>query len=703
MTRLKASHRHCDLRAGVEAERSLLKIVGFTLAASVRFSLSLWERIGVRVNRINFPLILTFSPKGRRKFAKNAQTLYLLIVLAVFLGPTAFAAEKRLSDEELLETIEHASFEYFYKETNRRNGLVADRAYNSEIGSVNAPASIAATGFGLAAYCAAADRGWVDYTFAKELVRRTLLFFSAQAPHEHGFFYHFMNSESGVRARNSELSPIDTALFLAGALFAADYFDDPDLRQMAAQIYERIDFPWMLNKGDTFALAWSPEQGFSKYRWDHYNESMILYLLAMGSPAHPIPAKSWQVLRRPAGSYKDHRLIQMPPLFTHQYSHIWIDFRGKNDGFADYFENSVQATLANRQFAMDQAKDYATYGPDVWGITASDGPYGYKAYGAPPGWAYHDGTVAPTGCGSSIVFTPKESLACLRHLYENHYDRLWGRYGFSDAFNLDQDWFSDNVLGIDQGALLLMIENYRTGLIWKMMMENPYLQDAMNKAGFEPGTLQLAWPEPPVYHAPYRKGGMSVDGFLKDWAGMQTLRLDRAYLESGTVADDKDLSAEVRFAWDERALYFSVKVTDQDLITRRAGQHIWMDDIFELFIDPAGDGLFWKDAADFQIGFRPDHLLAGEALTWSWFQKGEDPAEAGGVQAASTIFSGYVLEGSVRWDYLGMRPSAGTVVRLGAGLHDIDRDRSEAKLQWFMRNETEALRFELGRLVLEKK
>jgi hypothetical protein len=629
--------------------------------------------------------------------------LFITVALPSLSAAEETAAPGQLSDEALLETIQRASFEFFNKETNRRNGLVPDRAYNSERGRVNAPASIAATGFGLASYCVAVNRGWVDYASAKELTRRTLLFFLDEAPQEHGFFYHFMNPETGARSRNSELSPIDTALFMVGAFFAADYYDDPDLRQMVSQIYERIDFTWMLNKGTTLALAWSPEQGFSKYRWDHYSESMILYLLAMGSPSHPIPAESWKAIHRPAASYKSFRLIQMPPLFTHQYSHIFVDFKDKNDGFADYFQNSVQATLANRRFAIDQSGVYKTYSKDSWGITASDGPYGYKAYGAPPGWATHDGTVAPTGCGGSIVFTPTESIACLRHMYETHYDRLWGRYGFSDAYNLDQDWFADQVIGIDEGPLVLMIENYRSGLIWKVMGQNPYIQDAMKKAGFVKGTIPLPWPEPPVYHVPYRKGGMTVDGFLKDWSGMETLSLDNEHRESGTITDPKDLSAEARFAWDERALYFSVKVSDQDFMAKRVGRHIWMDDIVEMYVDPGGDGLYWEKATDYQMGFRPDDKNANQVMSWSWFQKGEDPQETGRVHAASTIFTGgYILEGSIQWDYLGLRAASGSTVHLSVGLHDVDRDRSEAKLQWFLRSEKEFQRFELGQLILEK-
>ncbi len=627
--------------------------------------------------------------------------VFFFFAFVFFCPSPARPAASALSDDQLLELVQKQSYEFFARETNRRTGLVADRASNLSQAVVSAPASIAATGFGLSALAVAEARGWVDGGYARALVRATLIFFLESAPQEHGFFYHFLNRETGERSKKSELSPIDTALFLAGALFAADYFDDPDLRAMALKIYERVDFPWMLNGGRYFALAWSPEQGFSKYRWDHLDESLLLYILALGSSSHPIDAEGWKTLRRPAGSYRDMRMIQMPPLFTHQYPHLWIDFRNKNDGFADYFQNSVKASQIHRAFCFDQAKNFSTYGRDAWGISASDGPYGYKAYGAPPGWAQHDGTLAPTACGSSIMFTPAESTACLRHYYEKYKDRLWGRYGFSDAFNLDQDWFDDQVIGIDQGALILAIENARSGLLWKTMASNPFLTDGLSKAGFKPGTMDLPWPAPPIYRASYLSGGITIDGFLRDWSGsLPILRLGKAELESGSLGDKEDFGGEVRMVWDEKALYFSVRVRDQDLVARRVGQHIWMDDIFELYLDPTGDGLRWKNADDFQLGFSPD--ATGNVRVWSWFQRGEDPTETRQVFARGGVYpGGYFIEGAIRWEFLGIRPRAGAEIRLSAGIHDVDRDRSEAKVQWFMRSAIEGQRFELGRVRLD--
>ncbi len=353
---------------------------------------------------------------------------FLLTVLTILIvgSVTGFAST---DDDALLDEIQEASFRFFDKEVSLHTGLVRDSAPNMEQGMSNAPASIAGTGFALTAYPVAVERGWMSRAKAYALTVRTLEFFLQKAPQQKGFFYHYLNFETGERVSHSELSPIDTALFLAGALFAAEYYDDANIRDLVRKIYERVDFPWMMNQGKFLALSWSPETGFSKARWDHFDESLLLYALAIGSPTHPIPADVWHALARPAGSYRDYRVIQMPPLFTHQYPQIWLDLRDQNDGQADYFQNSVNATRANRAFCIDQAAKFAGYGPNLWGLTASEGPSGYRAYGAPPGWTVsHDGTVAPTACGSSIVFTPEESIACLRNFRENYGDSLWGRY-----------------------------------------------------------------------------------------------------------------------------------------------------------------------------------------------------------------------------------------------------------------------------------
>ncbi|MCM8775229.1 MAG: hypothetical protein NC930_02585 [Candidatus Omnitrophica bacterium] len=606
-----------------------------------------------------------------------------------------------LSDEELLDLIQRKAFDYFVMENNPKNGLVQDRAHNFQKGAVRSAASIAATGFGLTAYGVGVERGWMDRSQAYDMVQRTLEFFLHQAPQEHGFFYHFLNMDTGARVGRSELSPIDTSLFLAGAFFAAQYFDSPSLKDLTKQIYERVDWDWMLHGGRTLALAWSPEGGFHKARWDHYSECLMMYLFAIGSPTHPIPASSWQAILRPVGSYQNYRLIQMPPLFTHQYSHIWIDFRNQKDGFADYFKNSVNASLANRAFCIRESNRFQSYGPDSWGLTASDGPFGYRAYGAPPGWALHDGTVAPTASGGSIVFTPRESLACLRHFYEDLGEELWGEYGFSDAFNLDKQWFDQYVIGIDQGALLLMIENYRSELIWNVMKQNNFWEEVMKRVGFQQGTQEVPWPDPPEYRVPYIAGGIQIDGYTKDWPQGAAILLDQRFKEVGMIDGDEDLMGSIRFAWDENVLYFLANITDDHVVVGKTGKNIWQDDLLELFIDPGGDGLYWYQENDFQIGFCP-HESDDAVEAWSWFQGGENPLDSGMATARGYVHQkGYVLEGAVRWNYLHQEPRPGSVVSISPAIHDIDRDRSTGKLQWFFRHEEEFQRFVLGKLILE--
>lgn len=636
---------------------------------------------------------------GKRLNVKIAR--FFLALLFVFPSP-GFSQTAPVSDEDFLELIQRKSFDYFIHERNSANGLVRDRAHNFKPGATPSPASIAAVGFALTAYPVGVSRNWIDFKTAREMTLTTLRFFLEKAPHERGFFYHFMNMETGARIKNSELSPIDTALFLAGALFAAEYFEDPEIRRLAQKIYQRIDWKWMLNGGKTFALSWSPETGFQRQRWDHYNESMILYLLAMGAPSKKaIPASSWKAITRPAGSYGGYRVLKMAPLFTHQYSHIWMDFRHKNDGFADYFRNSIDATLANRAFCIDQSKRYKSYGPNSWGLTASDGPGGYKAYGALPGHAVHDGTIAPTGCGSSIVFTPEESIDCLRFIYEN-IEGVWGRYGFADAYNVDRQWIASDVIGIDQGALLLMIENYRTQMVWKIMSKNTSLQKAMEAAGFKDGDMELPWPDPPAHKASFLPEGLDLDGSLRDWPSGTPIYLGESQKEVGDIRNKADLEAQIRFGWNHEALFFYAKVTDESLVARKTSRNIWMDDLIEIYIDAEGDGLFWGNPKDFQIGFRPD-ADSGSVSTWSWFGEQKDPQSESMIYARHFAdASGFVVEAAIRWEFLGLKPEADHFIHLSVAVHDADQDRSAAKIQWFFRNEDVEKKFVLGKVLLEK-
>ena len=302
-------------------------------------------------------------------------------------------------------------------------------------------ASIAATGFGLTALCIAAERGWLPRDDARARARAAVGFLANRMPHERGWFYHFVNARTGERAWKSEVSSIDTALLVAGVLTARRCFaDDNDVIRDATTVYERIDFSWMLDDDPgLLSMGWKPESGFLDARWRHYCELMIIYLLGIGSPTHPLPPGSWRAWTRPRMDYGGyHYIAASDPLFVHQYSHAWVDFRGWRDPGpppVDWWQNSIDATHAHRQFCLNLRDRFPGYEENVWGITASDGPSGYHAWGGPPAHGPIDGTVVPCAAGGSLMFTPELSVPALREMARRWGGRVYGRYGFVDAFN----------------------------------------------------------------------------------------------------------------------------------------------------------------------------------------------------------------------------------------------------------------------------
>jgi hypothetical protein len=450
-------------------------------------------------------------------------------------------------------------------------------------------------------------------------------------------------------------------------------------------------------------MGWTPEQGFDSHYWSNYNEGILLTLLGIGSKDHPIDPKTWQRVRRKAGQYKDHILVACPPLFTHQYPQIWLDLKDKNDGQMDYFKNSTQATLVNRQFCIDQAAKFKGYGENSWGLTACDGPFGYKAYGAPPGKAVHDGTIAPTAAGASMMFTPELSLAALKSFCEIRDLPLWGKYGFANSFNRDRKWIATDVIGIDQGALLLGIENHRTGLIWKHMMKNEAVQRAMKAVGFQPGSIDLKIEPQPHYAVARAPGPVSTDGDAAEWAGATAIKLDPVvFLESGAIEGDKDCSVEFKFMWDDQNFYVLLAVTDDEVAAAQSRQMIWKDDCIELFIDPEANGLIWEGKKDYQIGFSP--AKTGDVpRTWAWFQKQDPSADQSIVAKQKLADGGYVIEAAIRWKYLGLEPKEGLVFGAAPALHDRDDTvKSEGKLIWHFEDATGVEGKQLGRFELSK-
>jgi hypothetical protein len=411
---------------------------------------------------------------------------------------TTYPAEKSLTTPALLDSIQRTAFEYFWDEANPVNGLIRDR---SQPGS---PCSIAAQGFGISAICIAIDHGWVtrEEGRARVLLGMQTLWNGTQGDSEFGIngykglFYHFLDINSGNRVWSCELSTIDTALLMAGVLDGKQYFNtadpvDQELRALADSLYQRVDWDFMRDGGNAIRMGWIPSSGFDTFGpWVGYNEAMILYILALGSPTHPVPWYSWAYWTTGynwSTQYGQTYLI-FPPLFGHQYSHCWIDFRDIQDEYMSlrgitYHENSRRATLAAREYCIDNPLGWTGYGENMWGLTASDDPDGYLAHGAPP--AQNDnGTITPTAAASSIAFAPEIVIPALHYMYDNYGGLIWGKYGFKDAFNLSVFWVGSDYLGIDQGPIVMMIENYLNGSVWDRFMENPDLQAGLAQAGF---------------------------------------------------------------------------------------------------------------------------------------------------------------------------------------------------------------------------
>jgi hypothetical protein len=437
---------------------------------------------------------------------------------------TELSGTSQIVMDPFLADLEERTFHYFWETANPKNGLVPDRFPTPSF------ASIAAVGFGLTAYPIGVERGYITRREAADRVLVTLRFFS-QAANHHGFFYHFLDMQTGARANASEVSTVDTAILIAGVLFCQTYFDakspqELKIRKLANEIYRRVDWAWAQPRPPAMALAWTEEGGFSDSDWRGYNEAMLVYLLALGSPTHPIDPQSWKSW---TGSYDAHwgtlydqTFLSFAPLFGHQYTHVWVDFRGIRDTYMrehnlDYFENSRRATYSQRRYAIANPQHWRGYGKNIWGMSASDGPgpafstylgkqerpfMRYAARGVGLGRIVDDGTIAPTAAISSLPFAPEIVLPAALEMYYRFGASIYSTYGFRDAFNVsyreggdqqpghgDAGWVDEDYIGIDQGPILAMIENYRSGLVWSVMRRNPFIQEGLERAGFTGGWL----------------------------------------------------------------------------------------------------------------------------------------------------------------------------------------------------------------------
>lgn len=444
------------------------------------------------------------------------------------------AKKNALDFESFLEDVEARTFTFFWETANTENGLVPDRWPSAS------PSSIAGVGFGLTACCVGSERGYITRDQAIDRVRTTLRFFW-QAPQNddpeaaagyRGFYYHFLDMQSGLRFKQCELSSIDTALLMAGVLGCREYFDreDPrerEIRELADSLYSRVEWNWMQPRPPLIAMAWDPKTGLGDHDYRGYNEAMLLYLLALGSPTHAIDNAAWDAYTSTYlwAEFYGQEHVNFAPLFGHQYSHAWIDFRGIQDAYMrgkgiDYFENSRRATLAQRAYAIENPNGWRGYSADVWGLTACDGPgshvlpyagharrfHSYWARGASARDIRDDGTIAPTAVAGSIPFAPEVTLPALQAIHERYGEKLFTKYGFLDSFNPsftylelelthgkvfeDVGWVDGDHLGIDQGPIILMIENYRSEFVWNLMKKCSYLRRGLERAGFSGGWLE---------------------------------------------------------------------------------------------------------------------------------------------------------------------------------------------------------------------
>ena len=459
--------------------------------------------------------------------------LLFFLTLTIGLAQAQSTYTVTAADNAFLDSLQHDTFRYFWETANPNNGLIPDRAPTPSF------SSIAAVGFGLTTYLVGVERGYVTRKQAADRTLTTLRFFAGATQSARatgvsgykGFFYHFLDMKTGKRFKQVELSTIDTALLLGGVLSAQTYFNrnvpaEKEIRKLAEQIYRRTDWTWFqqLNGTDksrkVVSMGWHPEKGFIPSDWTGYNEAMLLYILALGSPTHPIGSDAWTAWTNTYewATFQGQPHLNFDPLFGHQYSHIWIDFRGIQDGYMvkkglDYAQNSRRATYANRAYCLSNPAGWRGYTATIWGLTACDGPkdtivagqtfFSYRARGAASQQVVDDGTIAPTAAGGSLPFAPEICLPALRAMKTTYGNQLYGPYGFRDAFNptyrypsafangaTTNGWFDVDYLGIDQGPIVLMAENLRTNFVWNLMKRNPHIRRGLTRAGFKGGWLK---------------------------------------------------------------------------------------------------------------------------------------------------------------------------------------------------------------------
>ena len=439
---------------------------------------------------------------NRREFLQQT-TQAGLVGLGVFYGSTlvvkaADEVSMQPNNEEriFLEDLRDRCYRYFIETADPVTGLVPDRASFNQ-NAKSSYSSAACCGFALAAFASAARLNWADADVAHASTLRLLKSLNEIAGHERGFLYHFIDCKTGNRSPDSEASSIDTALMLAGAMVSATTFhDDPQIVKLANQLADRVDWNWMLNGGDQFSMGWTPEYGFLESRWDRFSELTLLVLIAIGARTNSVPAACWNAWRREdLISYNGQQFLSYPPLFVHQYPHAFFDFRDfKSPSGRSYWKNSVNAHEAQIDFMTELGKRYPDqlghYGEKLWGLTSSDSAFGYRDWGGPYRQGHYepergiDGTIVPSAAAGGLPMVPQQSLQTLMYQRDTWGSRVFGHYGFINAFNPRTNWFGNDVIGIDTGITLLMTENLLSGNIWDQFMQHEIAQRGFENAGF---------------------------------------------------------------------------------------------------------------------------------------------------------------------------------------------------------------------------
>jgi hypothetical protein len=617
----------------------------------------------------------------------NKITVFIISFLMTCILPLGASAAEH---DDFLDKVERQAFDYFIKETFRDSGLTLNTTEEC------APATNAASGFMLSALVIGAERGWITQQDAYSLALKTLRTFRNMEKAE-GFTYHYFNVRNCGRMWSSEISCIDTAIFLAGAITVGEYFKNTEVESIADELYRQTNWQWFLDGEKTLQLSWKPEKGFSG-RIDSFSEGILCYILAMGSPTYAISPECWDSFARPVSTYDGYRIIYVydGSLFQYLFPLAWLDLRDKHDKYADYWQNAVKAIRANKKFCRDKSESFLTYKEGFWGLSASLSPNdGYKNFGAKPGRSYHEGTVAPYAVAGSVPLVPEFAITD----YKNMYDKLPNaidKYGLTDAFNIGQKWASPYYISIDQGLTLLMIENYRSGLIWKYFMRNKYVKKGLESAGFEPG-----WQGKPSEICT-RPGNPDdkiivdkitapkiIDGDISKWEKdsraskivLTTKDYRNVEMMIGYIKDDASLSGVFYLGHDGSNLYIAGRVKDDNIVTSETRSSIYRGSCIELYFDTNRDGFYFdKNPHDYQFGFAP----SGPGLkpqAWAWGNTQRVPDNI--TYAAKLTDNGYAIEIKIPFEAInGFGFDKNRTVGFSISIHGKNKKGKPRKLSW---------------------